>query len=66
MTLLAAMKTVLEEKGRIMKIDELTDTINQKGLFQSKGGNPSLPWQVKAAARRYRATFLVTSDSISL
>ena len=64
MTLLAAMKTVLEEKGRIMKIDE--HTINQKGLFQSKGGNPLLPWQVKAAARRYRATFLVTSDSISL
>lgn len=66
MTLLAAMKTVLEEKGTNMKIDELTDVINQRSLFLSKGGKPLLPWQVKAAARRYRATFLVSSDSISL
>ncbi|MCQ2219932.1 MAG: hypothetical protein MJZ12_00985 [Prevotella sp.] len=63
--MLAAMKTVLEENGGIMKIDELTDVINQRSLFQSKGRNLLLPWQVKAAARRYRATFIISSDSIS-
>ena len=66
MTLLDAMKTVLKEQEGQMSAEKIANLINEKGLLISKGGKPLQTWRIMAAARKYRATFRISSDSIRL
>lgn len=66
MTLLEAMKQVLTVKGSEIGADVLAKEINDKKLFESKNGSPIPSWRVLAAARKYRATFIINNGGIRL
>lgn len=61
-----AMEKVLLDAGRPLKVGDLAEQINTRGLYRKRDGSPVQPNQVRARARSYSHLFAQAAGTIRL